>query len=296
MKNKSAVVIINNYNYGNYLGACVRAALEQTYFVKKVIVIDDGSSDDSLCVLESILDKRLQIESKKNAGQLSCLNFATKYIDKNDIIFFLDSDDLLPPDYIEKVIPKFDDGCDILFAETVKFGPSNLPLSSCVISSEPDVNIFCSAFLTLQTRCWIGSPTSSISLTGNAYNQIFPYPDEERWRTRADDVVVFGSSILGMYKKYSPSIGVAYRIHENNNFHGKMVSASDIIKRNFALEKLFGEMAKRAGLSRLNYPSGAYLEALQIPIHLHSRFFIPNLSMLKIQKYSSRLSRWLFGK
>jgi len=293
---KKCTVLVNNYNYGKFLGECIRSVLSQSCQPNQILVIDDGSTDDSLRVLESIDDERLLVKTKKNGGQLSCFNYAVKFINDEDVVFLMDSDDLYPPDYIEKAISKFDDGCDVAFFEAQKFSTNTSPLLSCVVSADHDVSIPCSAYLTLQTKCWIGSATSAIALSGVAYKEIFPYFDERRWITRADDIIVYGSSILGMQKKYSPSIGISYRTHQNNNFHGKIITESDLVKRNFALEKLFHAMTNRAGINRDNLPSAAYMEALHIPANLHTRFFIPSIARLKLQKYTSQLASLLFAK
>ena len=55
----SVSVIINNYNYGRFLGQCVDSALQQTTACE-VIVVDDGSVDESLAVLAEFGDRVLQ--------------------------------------------------------------------------------------------------------------------------------------------------------------------------------------------------------------------------------------------
>jgi len=86
-------VVINNYNYGRFLGAAIESALTQTYPHVRVVVVDDGSSDDSAQVIGSFGDHVAAV-FKENGGQASALNagFAAA---TGDIAILLDADDLL---------------------------------------------------------------------------------------------------------------------------------------------------------------------------------------------------------
>jgi glycosyltransferase involved in cell wall biosynthesis len=50
-------IVISSYNYGRFLRRCVDSALDQVYENFEVIVVDDGSSDDSLAILESYSER-----------------------------------------------------------------------------------------------------------------------------------------------------------------------------------------------------------------------------------------------
>ena len=102
---QSTSVIINNYNYGRFLGSAIESALTQSYPNVEVIVVDDGSSDDSRQVMASF-GKRIFPIYKTNGGQASALNtgFANS---SGDIIIFLDADDLLHPTLVERVVNAF---------------------------------------------------------------------------------------------------------------------------------------------------------------------------------------------
>src|SRR5687768_16888627 len=85
-------IIINNFNYADYLGAAIDSALRQEYAHLEVIVVDDGSSDRSQDVIASYAS-RITAIFKSNGGQASALNagFAASW---GDVILFLDSDDV----------------------------------------------------------------------------------------------------------------------------------------------------------------------------------------------------------
>jgi glycosyltransferase involved in cell wall biosynthesis len=95
-------ILINNYNYGDYLGAAIESALGQTYAHTEVIVVDDGSTDHSDQVLTQY-QQRVQVVQQTNGGQASAFNrgFAAS---QGEIICFLDADDLFAPDKVEQVV------------------------------------------------------------------------------------------------------------------------------------------------------------------------------------------------
>ena len=92
-------VIVNNYNYEKFIGAAVLSALDQTYQPTEVIVVDDGSTDGSMDVIEAFAD-RARVIRQQNQGQAGAFNtgFAAA---RGEAILFLDSDDALAPDAIE---------------------------------------------------------------------------------------------------------------------------------------------------------------------------------------------------
>lgn len=103
-----ASIIINNYNYGRFLGAAIESALAQTYRPLEVIVVDDGSRDNSREVIAGFGDRIIPI-LKANGGQCSAVNagFAAS---SGDIVCLLDSDDMLRPWTIADAVALLRDG------------------------------------------------------------------------------------------------------------------------------------------------------------------------------------------
>src|SRR5687767_10569881 len=98
-------IIINNYNYGRYVAEAIDSALAQTYPWTQVIVVDDGSSDDSRLVIARYGDHVGTI-LKENGGQASACN-AGFDVSQGEIICFLDADDTLFPAAVERAVPLF---------------------------------------------------------------------------------------------------------------------------------------------------------------------------------------------
>lgn len=103
-------VLINNFNYGTFIGQAIESVLAQTYPAYEIIVVDDGSTDNSRDVIQSYGDKIIPI-FQENAGQASAMNTGFSRA-TGDIICFLDSDDFFVPQKLEilnKVYSEHDD-------------------------------------------------------------------------------------------------------------------------------------------------------------------------------------------
>jgi glycosyltransferase involved in cell wall biosynthesis len=100
-------ILINNYNYAEFLGEAIESALNQRYRPFEVIVVDDGSTDNSQSMAASY-GSRIQLIAKKNGGQASAFNagFAAS---KGEVICFLDADDLFLPNKLNHVMEIFGD-------------------------------------------------------------------------------------------------------------------------------------------------------------------------------------------
>jgi glycosyltransferase involved in cell wall biosynthesis len=84
-------VLITNHNYGRYLRQAVDSALQQTYPRVEVLIVDDGSTDDSRTIIASYGDK-LRAVYQDNGGQAKAVNAALPLV-AGDILFVLDADD-----------------------------------------------------------------------------------------------------------------------------------------------------------------------------------------------------------
>ncbi len=102
-------VVITSYNYGRYLALCVGSALGQTYRNIEVIIVDDGSTDDTGEVARKFLsDPRVRYIRQKNAGQANAKNSGIRAA-TGEFIAFLDSDDFWETNKLEKQMPLFSD-------------------------------------------------------------------------------------------------------------------------------------------------------------------------------------------
>lgn len=95
-------VIIPTYNRASKLMDAIKSVLNQTYFNIEVLVVDDGSTDNTKDMVESIEDKRIRyIKLPENMGASAARNAGAQYAE-SEIIAFEDSDDLWKVDKLEK--------------------------------------------------------------------------------------------------------------------------------------------------------------------------------------------------
>src|SRR5262245_19240334 len=97
-----ATIVVNNFNYGRYLRGAIESATRQTHPHVEVIVVDDGSTDESEEVLRSH-EGAVRVVRKPNGGQASSLNVGLRE-SRGEFVCFLDSDDLLFPTAIEHAL------------------------------------------------------------------------------------------------------------------------------------------------------------------------------------------------
>ena len=97
-------IIIPVYNAESYIRRCIESVLSQTYKEIQVILINDGSTDNTLSILEeySRSDSRIQLINKDNSGVSKTRNIGIDISD-GEYIGFVDADDYLEPEMYEKL-------------------------------------------------------------------------------------------------------------------------------------------------------------------------------------------------
>ncbi|MBQ2932571.1 MAG: glycosyltransferase family 2 protein [Clostridia bacterium] len=98
-------VIVPVYNVEKYLEKCIDSILAQTYKNLEIILVDDGSTDNSgkICDEYEKKDARIKVVHKENGGQGSARNLGLD-ICKGQFVSFVDSDDRIKPDMLERML------------------------------------------------------------------------------------------------------------------------------------------------------------------------------------------------
>ena len=93
------------YNVSEYLHQCLNSVLSQTFTDFEVILVDDGSTDDSFRIFQEYVsrDKRFKLIHQENKGLAGARNTCLKHM-TGDFIAWLDSDDWLENDYLERLV------------------------------------------------------------------------------------------------------------------------------------------------------------------------------------------------
>lgn len=110
MTNKIKIsVLMPVYNVENYLRQSIDSVISQTYEKWELIIVDDGSSDDSgrICDEYAAKEERIKVIHKSNAGSLSARRDGIKAA-RGDYGIFLDSDDFLEADCMERIVSEIE--------------------------------------------------------------------------------------------------------------------------------------------------------------------------------------------
>lgn len=135
-------VVIPCHNAEKYVSEAIDSALSQSYQPVEVIVVDDGSTDGSVGVIQAYSDK-IRVERNKNKGACSARNLGLK-LSQGKYVQFLDADDILVADKIEKQIPYLESGeADLVFCKGYLFGDGKpMRPKKKVIASPTNVDPF----------------------------------------------------------------------------------------------------------------------------------------------------------
>ena len=103
-------IIIPVFNTAKYLPDCLNSATSQTYSNLEIILVDDGSTDESGKIADTYAkkDQRIKVIHQKNQGQSAARNAGLK-IATGEFINFVDSDDQIKPTFIEDLLSAYDD-------------------------------------------------------------------------------------------------------------------------------------------------------------------------------------------
>lgn len=117
-------IVTASYNYEQYIGETIQSVLNQTFSEWEMIIVDDCSTDKSVNVIKSFNDKRIKLfQNEKNLGLAKTLKKGIE-LAKGDWIVFLESDDMIFPEYLEKkleIIRKYPD-ISLVFNDCEFFG------------------------------------------------------------------------------------------------------------------------------------------------------------------------------
>lgn len=114
-------IIVTVYNLEKFVAKCIESILSQTYKNFELIIINDGSTDDSDKIIQNYLkDTRIKYFKKENSGIADTRNFGISKV-VGDYILFVDGDDYVKPDLLEKL------------NETLSKNPVDIVISGCVV-------------------------------------------------------------------------------------------------------------------------------------------------------------------
>lgn len=121
MSSKMVSIIIPVYNVQDYIQDCLKSVLEQSYQNIEIIVVDDGSEDNTFEICKSLFSEKdnCKLIHQENQGVSSARNQGLKATE-GDYIVFVDGDDLLCRDAVERMVMAIGD-CDLVSGPIYEF-------------------------------------------------------------------------------------------------------------------------------------------------------------------------------
>lgn len=222
-------IIIPLFNSEQYLKETIESALSQTYLNKEIIIVDDGSTDQSLSVCKSFLSNKITIIEQKNAGAAAARNTGLKHC-SGKYIQFLDADDILGQDKIKtQVIELAKNGNEnkLAVCKTVYFSnednhllntPSDYETSFLFSSNDPFeflVNLWGGNGANgsmIQTNAWL--VPKSLIINSGYWEEFYSPDDDGEFFTRQilnSDGIIYTPTCLNYYRKYSSTHSLSNR-------------------------------------------------------------------------------------
>lgn len=205
MEIKKVSVIVPCYKYAHYLKECIDSLKNQTYPIYEIIVISDGSPDNTV---EICMELGVRCVEKINGGLSSARNAGIK-LATGEYIMCLDADDKLVPGAVEEHVRLMEDDTTIAQCALMEFGERHV-----VMIPNPDTNlrrvmqsntIYCNAMFSKKVWDEVGGYDESDTMR-------LGYEDWEFWLRLL---------ILGCRVRTSDFIALRYRCHE-----GQMTQAT----------------------------------------------------------------------
>lgn len=214
IKKTSVSIIINNYNYGRFLKNAIESVLNQTYKPIDLIVVDDGSTDNSHEIIAKY-DNEITAILKENGGQGSAYN-AGFFVARGEIIIFLDSDDMLLENTVQRVVEAFQSDPKVVKVQyrlqVIKENGELLDRTYPRVHQKMPTGDLRPGIFEFPNYLW--PPASGNAFSVKALHSILPMP-ESAYRLGADIYVNYFMPFLGSITSLDEP-GALYRRHSKN--------------------------------------------------------------------------------
>jgi glycosyltransferase involved in cell wall biosynthesis len=265
-------IIINNFNYAEYIAPCIESAIAQTYQNIEIIVSDDGSTDNSRTIIESY-GSSIITTFKRNGGQASALN-AGFLRSSGDLVIFLDSDDILWPTCVAEVVRHWRADLVKLHYNLDVIDAAGKPVGCLYLKPPLPRGDLRQQLLTYGT-------VVSMGMSGNVFprtflNQVMPMP-EVGWERGADTYLFNLAALTGQIGAIDEALG-GYRAHGDNVSakvkKGKVNKAAlrKFLQREILTDQTLAAYGRKIGV---NYRPGTLTSSLPHiqQLFLHQKLF-----------------------
>jgi glycosyltransferase involved in cell wall biosynthesis len=229
-------IVITNYNYQGFVAEAIQSALKQTYPSIEIIVVDDGSTDQSLKTINEF--KQITLIKQTNQGVVLARNNGAT-VASGDYLIFLDADDILQPEYVSALMSAMQSQANaaVAYCDFEFFGLEDHAIKACPWNVRK-----------LLYRNYI---VSGSLIKKSVFDEVGGYSADVNTKTSFEDWDLWLSVAEKGYKGvYVPQTLYRYRLH------GKGRNA-EALKKRPELEKilairhpsLYGSLTNRAYLA-----------------------------------------------
>ncbi|HXG85360.1 MAG TPA: glycosyltransferase [Pyrinomonadaceae bacterium] len=291
----SVSVVISSYNYAHFIGETIQSVLNQTYPAHEIIIVDDGSTDNSAEVIQAF-GERVKFVRQQNQGVCVARNRGAEMA-TGDILAFLDSDDIWLPNKLEKQVAAFlaDDEVGIVSCGIRHFDKEGKTIAEYVDGRSG----WCDKDILLYREPVLNSTASVIAVRRDIFRRVGGF-DEQRELFAAEDRELCYRVGKASKLAFIPEILVDYRIHGKNGHLNILQMERALIK---AYEKTFNQADEET--RRLERESYGNLFAIIAGSHFHAgdyQSFFRNMSKSlwltpnNIGQFANFPVRWLNRK
>ncbi len=209
---RAVSIIVNNFNYGPYVGAAIESALAQTH-AAQVIVVDDASTDGSRDIISAFGDRIVPVLKATNGGQASAMNEGLP-LASGDIVIFLDSDDYLAPTAVETLLACWRPGTAMAQFPLTLVDADGTPIGVYPDppSGLPDGDVRPQL---LNSGSFVTTVTTGLAFARTALMHVAPIPTEP-FRYAADGYLTRAVAFQGAVQRIDARLGF-YRKHGRND-------------------------------------------------------------------------------
>lgn len=248
-------VILPTFNRAHLIAASIISLFEQTYPILEILVVDDGSTDNTEAVVAGFAD-RVRYVRQENGGKNAAINTGLRGV-QGDLVWIMDDDDLAPRDALERLVAPFiaDPSTAITYGALQKFREDDVTGEMHYEMTHPyppeDGRSF---FVRIMEDCYItGQPC--VLVRRSSYDEIFPLPEKNvisedyavllllarRWSaTRVDGVTL-------LQRQHDGPRGPAEIRYAAESRNARWSEADTELLRNLLPRVSLGELVGRSG-------------------------------------------------
>jgi glycosyltransferase involved in cell wall biosynthesis len=211
MRRPSVSVVISSYNYAHFLGATVESVLAQTYPAREIVIIDDGSTDNSAEVARSFGD-RVRFVEQENQGVCAARNNGAR-LATGDVLAFLDSDDLWLPRKLERQAAAFaaDPEVGLVSCGIRYFNPQG----ETIVEYVEGKSGWCAKDILLYREPVLNTTASAVAVRRDVFERAGGFDERLELIAAEDREFAYRAALISKLS-FIPEILVDYRVHGGN--------------------------------------------------------------------------------